>query len=168
MSYLTDLECALCGKHYSADEIQTLCSECQRPLLARYDIEAARQGWDRETLKTREPDMWRYAEMLPVRDNTKAIRLGEGFTPILRANRLGESLGLKNLFIKDEGLNPTGSFKDRGLCMAVSKAHELGVTEVVIPSAGNAAGAMSAYAAKAGMKAHVFMPTDVPLPFRQE
>lgn len=168
MSYLTDLECALCGKHYSADEVQTLCTECQRPLVARYDIETARQEWNRETLSTREPDMWRYAEMLPVRDSTKAIRLGEGFTPTLPANRLGEFLGLKNLFIKDEGLNPTGSFKDRGLCMAVSKAHELGVKEVVIPSAGNAAGAMSAYAAKAGMKAHVFMPTDVPLPFRQE
>jgi threonine synthase len=112
--------------------------------------------------------LWRYQEVLPVRDEENAISLGEGYTPLLRAERLGRKLKMRNLFIKDEGLNPTGSFKARGLCMAVSRAKELGVSEVVIPSAGNAAGAMAAYAAKAGMKAHVFMPQDVPLPFRLE
>ena len=168
MSYLSHLECALCGKEYNADELQTLCPECQRPLLARYDLETAKKEWDRNSLAGREADMWRYREVLPVRDQKNAIKLGEGYTPILHALRLGETLGMQNLFVKDEGLNPTGSFKARGLCMAVSRALELGVTEVVIPSAGNAAGAMAAYAARAGMKAHVFMPQDVPYPFRQE
>ena len=168
MSYLSHLECALCGKEYNAEELQTLCPECQRPLLARYDLETAKKEWKRDTLQGREANMWRYCEVLPVRDEKNAIKLGEGYTPILHATRLGETLGMQNLFIKDEGLNPTGSFKARGLCMAVSRALELGVKEVVIPSAGNAAGAMAAYAAKAGMGAHVFMPTDVPYPFRQE
>lgn len=168
MSYLSHLECALCGKHYNADELQTLCPECQRPLLARYDLEAAKSEWGRNSLEGREANMWRYREVLPVRDQKNAIKLGEGYTPIFHAARLGETLGMKSLFIKDEGLNPTGSFKARGLCMAVSRALELGVKEVVIPSAGNAAGAMAAYAAKAGMKAHVFMPEDVPYPFKQE
>lgn len=168
MTYLSHLECALCGKEYNTDEVQTLCPECQRPLLARYDLETAKKEWKRDSLKGREANMWRYREMLSVRDEKNAIKLGEGYTPILHASRLGETLGMQNLFIKDEGLNPTGSFKARGLCMAVSRALELGVTEVVIPSAGNAAGAMAAYAAKAGMRAHVFMPTDVPYPFRQE
>lgn len=168
MSYLSHLECALCGKRYNADELHTLCPKCQRPLLARYDLETAKKEWDRGSLQGREANMWRYREVLPVRDEKNAIKLGEGYTPILHARRLGETLGMQNLFIKDEGLNPTGSFKARGLCMAVSRALELGVKEVVIPSAGNAAGAMAAYAAKAGMGAHVFMPTDVPYPFKQE
>ena len=168
MNYLSHLECALCGNEYNADELQTLCPECQRPLLARYDLETAKKEWNRDSLQGREANMWRYREVLPVRDEKNAIKLGEGYTPILHAQRLGETLGMQNLFIKDEGLNPTGSFKARGLCMAVSRALELGVKEVVIPSAGNAAGAMAAYAAKAGMGAHVFMPTDVPYPFQQE
>jgi threonine synthase len=109
--------------------------------------------------------MWRYGALLPVEDR---LSLGEGFTPLLHATRLGEELGLPHLYIKDEGINPTGSFKARGLAMAVGRARELGVTEVVIPSAGNAAGAMTAYAAVAGMGAHVFMPSDVPMPFRLE
>ncbi len=168
MSYLTFLECALCSKQYNADTVQTLCPECKRPLLARYDLEAAKKNWDRDCLSTREPNMWRYREVLPVRDESKAIKLGEGFTPLLSAQRLGDSLGMQNLYIKDEGVNPTGSFKARGLSMAISRAYELGIKEVVVPSAGNAAGAMSAYAARVGLKAHVFMPVDVPLPFQQE
>jgi len=168
MSYLTHLECSLCGKHYVADDLHTLCPDCKRPLLARYDLRSARAAWDRDSLAARETTLWRYEEVLPVRDERWAIKLGEGYTPLLHARRLGKALGLPHLYIKDEGLNPTGSFKARGLCMAISRAWELGVEEVVIPSAGNAAGAMAAYAARAGLRAHVFMPADVPLPFRLE
>lgn len=168
MTFLTHLECALCGESYSADVLQTLCPTCQRPLLARYDLAAARSSWDRDSLAGREPTMWRYHEVLPVRDQRKAVKLGEGYTPLIHARRLGSALGLPNLYIKEEGVNPTGSFKARGLCMAISRAWELGVEAVVIPSAGNAAGAMAAYAARAGLEAHVFMPLDVPMPFRHE
>jgi threonine synthase len=167
MTYLTHLECSLCGKRYEADRLQWLCSDCARPLLARYDLAAARAA-GREALVDDEPTMWRYRALLPVQDRRAEVSLGEGFTPLLRARRLGEELGLAHLFIKDESLNPTGSFKARGLAMAISRARELGVQEVVIPSAGNAAGAMSAYAARAGLGAHVFMPSDVPTPFRLE
>ncbi len=168
MTFLTHLECALCGKSYSADVLQTLCPTCQRPLLARYDLAAARSSWDRDSLAGREPTMWRYHEVLPVRDQRKTVKLGEGYTPLIHARRLGSALGLPKLYIKEEGVNPTGSFKARGLCMAISRAWELGVEAVVIPSAGNAAGAMAAYAARAGLEAHVFMPLDVPMPFRHE
>jgi threonine synthase len=167
MNYLTHLECSLCGKEYEADTLQGMCSDCARPLLARYDLETAR-SLGRDALITNDPSMWRYRPLLPVRDDRHVMNLGEGFTPLLHANRLGEVIGLSHLYIKDEGLNPTGSFKARGLSMAISRARELGVKEVVIPSAGNAAGAMAAYAARAGLPAHVFMPTDVPAPFRLE
>jgi threonine synthase len=168
MTYLSHLECSLCGDRQPIDSPATLCSDCDRPLLARYNLAAARAEWDRDTLPGRAPDMWRYHEVLPVGDRQEAITLGEGYTPLLHASRLGNSLGLRHLYIKDEGVNPTGSFKARGLCMAISRARELGISEVVIPSAGNAAGAMAAYAARAGMRSHVFMPSDVPFPFRQE
>jgi threonine synthase len=168
MTHLSHLECSLCGRHYSIDELHTVCLDCQRPLLVRYDLDAARAAWDRDALATREATLWRYREVLPVRDERQEIKLGEGYTPLLPARRLGEELGLPYLTIKDEGVNPTGSFKARGLSVAISRARELGVEEVVIPSAGNAAGAMCAYAARAGLRAHVFMPTDVPLPFRRE
>ncbi len=167
MNYMTHLECSLCGKKYAADELQGMCPDCARPLLVRYDLEAVRT-LNRDTLITREPTMWRYRALLPVRDEREVMSLGEGFTPLLHATRLGAELGLSHLYIKDEGLNPTGSFKARGLAVAISRARELGVSEVVIPSAGNAAGAMAAYAAKAGLRAHVFMPSDVPTPFRLE
>jgi threonine synthase len=168
MSFLTHLECALCGRALPPDQVQTLCPNCQRPLLARYDLPAARAAWDRDALVTREPTLWRYREMLPLRDPGNAVSLGEGYTPLLHARALGQALGLPELYIKEEGLNPTGSFKARGLCVAVSRARELGIREVAIPSAGNAAGAMAAYAARAGLPAHVFMPADVPEPFRLE
>jgi len=167
MSYLTHLECSLCGQTYEAHKLLRLCPDCARPLLARYDLKAA-SALDRDALITSEPTMWRYRALLPVQDEKQAVNLGEGFTPLFHATRLGEELGLSYLYIKDESLNPTGSFKARGLAMAISRARELGVQEVVIPSAGNAAGAMAAYAAKAGLPAHVFMPIDVPMPFRLE
>ncbi len=167
MRYLTHLECSLCGKEYEADRLQGVCPDCARPLLARYDLKTVK-SLDRGALITREPTMWRYRALLPVRDERDVVSLGEGFTPLLHATRLGGKLGLLHLYIKDESLNPTGSFKARGLAVAISRARELGATEVVIPSAGNAAGAMAAYAARAGLRAHVFMPSDVPAPFRLE
>ena len=168
MTYLTHLECGNCHAEYSSQDLHTLCPECARPLLARYDLKRAAETLNPSTLANRASTMWRYEEVLPVADPAYRISLGEGFTPVIHATRLGKKLGLSQLYVKDEGLNPTGSFKARGLCMAVSRASELGVQEVVIPSAGNAAGAMSAYAAAAGMKAHVFMPQDVPMPFQLE
>jgi len=165
---LTHLECGYCGKTADADTIHTLCPDCGKPLLARYDLQRVRDSAHRRLALGEEPTLWRYRAVLPIRDPHYAISLGEGGTPLVAAKNLGEALGLRSLYVKDESLNPTGSFKARGLCMAISRAWELGVQQVVIPSAGNAAGAMSAYAAAAGMRAHVFMPTDVPLPFRLE
>jgi len=168
MSYLTHLECGLCGRTHDADRLWNLCSACGKPLLARYDLARVRTEWRRELLHEREANLWRYAEMLPVRDPRHRLCLGEGWTPLMRASRLGAVLGHERLYLKDEGLNPTTSFKARGLSLAVSRAWELGVQAVSIPSAGNAAGAMSAYAALAGLEAHVFMPKDVPRPFISE
>ena len=162
MSFLSHLECALCGRSLDTDWLWNLCPECGKPLLARYDLEQARCAVTREQISGRETNLWRYRELLPVRDAGFVLSLGEGLTPLVRATRLGQVVGFDKLFIKDEGLNPTASFKARGLGVAVSRAHELGVKTVSIPSAGNAAGAMSAYAALAGMEAHVFMPQDVP------
>lgn len=167
MTYLTHLECSLCGRTYDANRLQRVCIDCARPLLARYDLRTA-STLDRDQLITGEPTMWRYRALLPVQDEHGIVSLGEGFTPLLRARRLGDELGLPHLYIKDESLNPTASFKARGLAVAVSRARELGVREVVMPSAGNAAGALAAYAARAGLRAHVFMPSDVPAPFRHE
>ncbi len=168
MSFLTHLECALCGEAYDADQLWNTCPDCARPLLARYDLKAARQVLSRDRLAEDGCTLWRYAKLLPVRDSRHIITLGEGWTPLVHAARLGETLGFDGLFVKDEGLNPTASFKARGLAVAVSRAWELGVEAVSLPSAGNAAGAMSAYAARAGMEAHVYMPRDVPAPFLAE
>jgi len=168
LSFLTHLECSYCGEVLDADRICNLCPNDGKPLLARYDLEAAAASMTLDDLAHRAPTLWRYRELLPIRDPKHELCLGEGYTPLIRARRLGEHLGFDNLYIKDESLNPTGSFKARGLGVAVSRAHELGVRSVSIPSAGNAAGAMSAYAALAGMHAQVFMPKDVPLPFVAE
>jgi len=168
MNYFTHLECGFCGKTYDKNKIWNLCSECSKPLLARYNIDKAKSEFKKEMLKDREKTLWRYREMLPINDLKFELSLGEGYTPMIHASRLGQEFGMKNLFIKEEGLNPTTSFKARGLCLAISKAHEFGIKEVSIPSAGNAAGAMSAYAALAGMKSFVFMPKDVPQPFISE
>ena len=167
-SYLTHLECGYCAKEYPADQLWNLCTECGKPLLARYDLAKIRDAVSRDDLRHRAPNLWRYAEVLPVRDERYRLTLGEGWTPLIHAKRLGQTLDFPNLFIKEEGVNPTTSFKARGLSVAVSRAYELGVTAVSIPSAGNAAGAMSAYAALAGMESHVFMPKDVPHPFIAE
>jgi len=167
-STLSHLECALCGEQYDPDRRWHLCPQCGKPLLARYDLEAAARRVAPSEFGRRAPTMWRYRELLPVRDSSYELSLGEGWSPLVLAHRLGRELGFEHLYIKDESLNPTGSFKARGLGVAISRAFELGVQAVSIPSAGNAAGAMSAYAALAGMEAHVYMPMDVPLPFVAE
>ncbi|HEX2640327.1 MAG TPA: threonine synthase [Pyrinomonadaceae bacterium] len=160
---VTHLECANCGLRHEARVLQNLCVECGKPLLVRYDLEKAATTLTRESLKEREPSLWRYREVLPVENPDNIVSFGEGFTPLLEARRLAESLPVKlNLFIKDEGQNPTQSFKARGMTAAISMAKELGVKKVAVPSAGNAAGAMSAYAARAGMEANIFMPADTP------
>jgi threonine synthase len=167
-STLTHLECGACAATYEPDQLINLCPACGKPLLARYDLRRAAATLTRESLAARRTDMWRYQEVLPVRDDATILSLGEGWTPLMHATRLGAQIGCANTYIKDESLNPTGSFKARGLSAAVSRAYELGARELAIPSAGNAAGAMSAYAALAGLPAHVFMPADVPLAFRAE
>ena len=161
-SYLTHLECTYCHATYPADEVIRLCAECSKVLYPRYDLAGARDALNPDELKNRPANMWRYFEVMPVLDEANVITLGEGFTPIFKAERLGDKIGASAVYIKDEGLNPTASFKARGLSAAVSKAKELGITKLTIPSAGNAAGAMAAYAAKGGMEAHVFMPKDAP------
>jgi threonine synthase len=150
----------LCGQTYAADKVQHLCS-CGGPLLVRYDLDAIRKAWSPALVREGPNSMWRYAPVLPPA-NASIVTLGEGMTPLIRARRLGARLGAEQLWIKDEGLNPTGSFKARGLACAVSMAVELGVRKMAIPSAGNAASALAAYAAAAGIEAHIFMPRDVP------
>jgi threonine synthase len=160
MAKATHLECSLCKQHYPADQVQNLCV-CGGPLLVRYDLAAIRSTWKPAQLRDGPNNMWRYAPVLPPADKS-IVTLGEGMTPLLPARRLGARIGARDLWIKDEGLNPTGSFKARGLSCAVSMAVELGIRKMAIPSAGNAASALAAYAAAAGLEAHIFMPRDVP------
>ena len=161
-SYLSHLECSGCRQVYSYAELHTFCPSCQSPLLSIYDLSKARQQVDRDEILQRKKGMWRWQELLPVIHEENQVFLGEGDTPLLSLPRLEKELGLTNLYVKDESSNPTGSFKARGLAAAVSKAKELGVEKVIIPTAGNAGGAMAAYAARAGLRAHIFMPKDTP------
>jgi threonine synthase len=161
MTTVSYLECSLCGTRRETRKIHNLC-ECGGPLLVRYDLDRAKREWSREALKDAPDTMWRYAPVLPVQDPDDIVSLGEGMTPLIRTSRLGQRLGASDLWVKDEGVNPTGSFKARGLSCALSMAKELGIAKIAIPSAGNAAGAASAYAAAAGVEAHIFMPRDVP------
>jgi threonine synthase len=167
--YFSHLECSVpCGAGpFNAREIHHLCPACSMPLLARYDLKAAR-AWSRDTLRDRVRSMWRYAEMMPIFPGETPVTLGEGFTPLFHAPRLGQELGLSRLYIKDESLNPTNSFKARGQSAAVTRAKALGAKTLSVPSAGNAADAMAAYAASAGIPAQVFMPKDVKAPFITE
>ncbi len=167
-SSLSHLECPECGKQFDADTLQTFCQDCRSPLLARYRLNEAKRGLTPQALAERSKGLWRWAEILPVRSPFQRLTLGEGDTPLLRAYHLAEDLGLEQVYIKDESGNPTGSFKARGLVMAVSRAVELGVREFVIPTAGNAGGALAMYAARARAGAHVFMPKDAPLPNQTE
>lgn len=159
---ITHLECAACGLEHEAQRLHNLCRECGKPLLVRYDLEQAGRTLTKESLSGRRADMWRFREVLPVENDENVVSLGEGWTPLLRTDRLGKKLGLGNLYIKDESQNPTQSFKARGMTAAVSMAKELGARKLAVPSAGNAAGALAAYSARAGLECFIFMPRDTP------
>ncbi len=162
MSFLHHLECSACGQEFDPAIVQTFCQDCQAPLLVRYDLVKGRAGIDRDAIARRPKGMWRWREMLPVMAQEHMLSLGEGDAPLLHLGNLGAELGLSQLYVKDESINPTGTFKARGLAAAVSKAREFGIAKVIIPTAGNAGGAMAAYAARGGMQAHIFMPADTP------
>lgn len=159
--FVTHLESAIDGTHLEFDAIQTLHEG--RPLWVKYDLEQVAAHMAKETVAQREPTMWRYRELLPVGTDEIEVTLGEGMSPILKCSQLGKQLGLNKLFVKDESQLPTGSFKSRGLAMAMTMAKKLGITQVAIPTAGNAGGAMAAYAARAGIESYVFMPEDTPI-----
>ncbi|MBI4788307.1 MAG: threonine synthase [Chloroflexi bacterium] len=167
-SYLSHLECTNCRQTYSAEEIHTTCPACGKVLYARYDLAAARKRFTRDDARTRPGNMWRWFEVMPVRDAANVVTLGEGYTPLLAAHNLGREFGAGKVFIKEEGLNPTGSFKARGLSAAVSKAKELGVKAIGMPSAGNAGAALAAYGARAGIDAYIFVPEDTPEMMKKE
>lgn len=168
MSFVTHLECANCGARYEAGQIHHLCEDCSRPLWVRYDLAGIVEAFDKGDLATRPSTLWRYRELLPYEKETNVVSLGETMTPLLEAPALGKALGVDDLLIKDESRLPTGSFKARGMCMAITMAKELGATRVAAPTAGNAGGAMAAYAARAGMEAFVFMPEDTPIINKKE
>ncbi len=160
---VTHLECAACGLEYEARRLRNLCKQCGKPLLVRYNLERAAHSLTKEALRTRRADLWRYREVLPVERDENIVSLGEGWTPLLRAPRLAERLDtMLDLYIKDESQNPTQSFKARGMTTAVSMAKELGARKLAVPSAGNAAGALAAYGARAGLETFIFMPRDTP------
>ncbi|BCV21752.1 threonine synthase [Moorella sp. Hama-1] len=161
MSFVECLECPKCHATYAANEVHNLC-QCGSPLLVRYDLERLGQTVKKEDLKGRRADLWRYWEFLPLEQEENIVSLGEGFTPIFNANNLGPEMGFKHLYIKDEGLNPTGTFKARGAAVGVSKAKELGIKAIAMPTAGNAGGAWSSYGAKAGIEMTIAMPVDAP------
>ena len=160
--FLTHLSCTACGLRHEWSTLQNLCTACQKPLFPIYDLTAAGRVLKREALVRREKSLWRYREVLPLPLHVEPISLGEGGTPLLRAARYGTELGLPNLWVKDESQNPTQSFKARGMAVAVSMAKHLGATKLAVPTAGNAGGALAAYAARAGLEAHIFMPRDTP------
>src|ERR1044072_598728 len=159
---VTHLECAPCHLEHEARRLLNLCRQCGKPLLVRYDLERASRTLTRKSLAARRADLWRYREVLPVENDSNIVSLGEGWTPLFHAERLGQQLGIGKVFIKDESQNPTQSFKARGMSAAVSMAKELGARKLAVPSAGNAAGALAAYAARAGLECFIFMPDDTP------
>lgn len=164
---LERLECSKCGETYPHTVPQNVCTSCGKPLLARYALEQIAETWTRDTLQSRPASLWRYSELLPISNPADIVTLGETMTPLVHTKRLGATFGLTQVWVKDESRLPTGSFKARGLALAVSKAKALGLTQLAIPSAGNAATALSVYAAAAGISAHIFMPQDTP-PFNKE
>src|SRR3989338_1632599 len=161
MMFAKEIVCPRCQKKFSLGKVLNLCS-CGSPLFVRYDAKEMKRAVKKSDLKSRPSDLWRYLEFLPLRAEKNRVSLGEGFTPLIEARQLALKLNVKKVWIKDEAQNPTGSFKDRGLSVAVSLAKELGIKKVAIPSAGTAGGSLSAYAARAGMEVHVFMPKDTP------
>jgi threonine synthase len=166
-SALDRLTCPACGNEFDADVLRNLCS-CGSPLLAGYDVEQAAKSFAPDAVRDRSPDLWRYRELLPVRDPSRVAHLGEGMTPLLPMPGYGGQIGCPDLLVKDESLLPTGSFKARGAAVGVSRAAELGVRRIALPTNGNAGSAWSAYAARAGMDALVVMPADAPEVTRRE
>src|SRR6056297_2490464 len=160
-SFLTHLECSKCGERYSADIVQQLC-ECGKPLLARYDLERAKKELKKDLLIERENTLWRYRELLPVLKDENVISLGEGMTPLVKCDKTSKEIKINKLYIKDEGIVPTGTFKARGAAVGVSKAKELGVETLAMPTNGNAGSAWSLYSARAGMNSVIIMPEDAP------
>ena len=167
-STFSHLECSKCGVKYSKTELHNLSPCCTLPLFPQYDLEKAKSILHKKDLKSRESNMWRYREIMPVEFKENIISLGEGWTPLVQAKRLGELKGFSNLYLKNESINPTGSFKDRGMSVAISKAREFHLKNIAIPTAGNAGGSAAAYAAKAGQEAFIFMPNDTPKAFQVE
>ena len=168
LSTLIDLQCSICAARYDAAELHRTCPACGRVLFARYDLDKAGRSLSRESLKGRVSSLWRYEEVLPVARHENRVDLGEGMTPLLPLPRLGARLGLRHLYVKEEGRNPTGTFKARGLALAVSRAKELGVSDIALPTAGNAGAAAAAYAARGGLRCHVAMPADAPAAVKAE
>ncbi|HEV7596373.1 MAG TPA: threonine synthase [Gemmatimonadaceae bacterium] len=160
--HVKNLECSFCHREYEARRLHNTCTECGKPLLVRYDLKRIAKFMTRQSLFARRADIWRYRELLPVRREDNIVTLGEGWTPLVHAKTLGESLGMSEVHVKDESLNPTQSFKARGMSVAVSMAKELGVKKLAAPSAGNAAGALAAYCAHARIGAYLLMPSDTP------
>ncbi|MBN2157022.1 MAG: threonine synthase [Candidatus Lokiarchaeota archaeon] len=160
-SLITHLECSFCGKVHDADELNTVCKKCGKVLYPRYDLEKGKECITPNSLRLRKTyNLWRFHEIMPVKQEKYRISLGEGWTPLIHLKNLGEKMGLKELYLKDEGQNPTGTFKSRGLCAAVAKGIELGVKEFSMPTAGNAGAALAAYTAHARVKSHIFAPKD--------
>src|SRR5918996_2304387 len=166
-SFVAYLSCPRCGERHDATEPHNVCT-CGSPLLVEYDLDGVGAALSKEDPATRAPTMWRYRELLPVPEGRGAVSLGEGFTPLVATRRLGEAVGLPDLWVKDEGLNPTGTFKARGASCGISMARALGIGEVALPTAGNAGGAWACYGAAAGIRVHVAMPSDAPLANRVE
>ena len=160
--HVKNLECSFCHREYEARRVHNVCTECGKPLLVRYDLQRIGKILTRQVLYTRRSDLWRYRELLPVRREDNIVSLGEGWTPLHQVKNLGAALGMTELYVKDESQNPTQSFKARGMSVAVSMAKELGIKKLAAPSAGNAAAALAAYCARAGLEAYLFMPRDTP------
>ena len=162
-NYLSHLDCSVCGDRHSPHEIQTVCRSCGKSLVAVYDLQSAKQSLTREQFRSLPSSMWKFFPLLPIEKKENVVSLGETVTPMIRMEKLQKTLKMGEIWVKDEGHLPTGSFKARGLGMAVSKAKELGIKQVCIPSAGNAAGALAAYASRAGIECHIFLPVDTPV-----
>jgi len=165
--FVKNLKCPRCNKIYPAEQINQLCS-CGSPLLVKYDLDSLKNNISREEIKNRTGSLWRYKEFLPIKYERNIVTMGEGMTPLVPLNTLGLNLGFKNLFLKDEGIIPTGTFKARGAAVAVSKAKELGIKTIAMPTNGNAGGAWATYSARAGLKAYIVMPEDAPKITRNE
>lgn len=156
--YVSHLECPKCNKEFNHKELNQLCTSCQAPLLVRYDLKAVKENFKKESLSSRSFNLWRYKELLPIEDEKNIVSLGEVITPLIKLEKLSKKLDLENLYLKDEGLNPGGSFKSRGAAVGISKAKELNVKTFAMPTNGNAGAAWSIYAARADIKAYIVMP----------